>query len=74
MFGRELLTKGLRQEIGNELNTSVWLHKWVEDPVEGMRDPWIKNYSFDVQLRVSSLINPFTRRWNVHALQEIFVP
>ena len=74
MFGRELLTKGLRQEIGNGLNTSVWLHKWVEDPVEGMRDPWIKNYSFDVQLRASSLINPVTRRWNVHALQEIFVP
>lgn len=53
LFGRELLVKGLRREIGNGLNTNVWLHKWVHDPVEGFRAPWIKNYSFNVGLKVA---------------------
>ncbi|KAL0730568.1 hypothetical protein Bca4012_026661 [Brassica carinata] len=39
-----------------------------------MRAPWIKNYSFDVKLSVSTLINPTSRRWNEFALQEVFVP
>lgn len=47
---------------------------WIEDLVEGMRAPWIKNYNFDVNLRASSLIDPHTRRWNVSALCEVFVP
>ncbi|XP_009117187.1 uncharacterized protein LOC103842327 [Brassica rapa] len=39
-----------------------------------MRAPWIKNYSFDVNLVVSSLIDPISQRWNLPALHEIFVP
>lgn len=74
MFGRDQLSKGLKQEIGNRRSTKVWLDKWVDDPEEGLRAPWIKNVSFDVNLLVSSLIDPSSRRWNLVELQEIFVP
>ncbi|KAG2305227.1 hypothetical protein Bca52824_033878 [Brassica carinata] len=39
LFGRELLQKGLKIQIGNGANTTVWLDNWVDDPVEGMRTP-----------------------------------
>ena len=47
LFGRELLQKGLKWQIGNGRNTRVWLDKWVQDPEVGMRTPWIKNITFD---------------------------
>lgn len=74
LFGRDLLSKGIIPRIGNGLHTRVWLDKWVIDEIEGPRAPWIKNYSFDVNLMVSSLIDPLTRRWNQQSLEEIFVP
>ena len=74
LFGRDLLQKGLQHRVGNGENTRVWLHKWVADPVEGMRAPWKKNLTFDVNLMASSLIDPVTKRWNVLHLSEIFVP
>ena len=74
LFGRDLLKQGLKKEIGNGRDTRVWLDKWIDDPVEGMRAPWIKNYSFDVNLVVSSLIDPVSQRWNLPALHKIFVP
>ncbi|KAG2287406.1 hypothetical protein Bca52824_047010 [Brassica carinata] len=39
-----------------------------------MRAPWIKNNTFDVNLKVSAMIDGATRRWNLQALEEIFVP
>ncbi|KAG2323607.1 hypothetical protein Bca52824_016820 [Brassica carinata] len=39
-----------------------------------MRAPWIKNVTFDVNLKVSDLIDSTTRRWNLQALQDNFVP
>ncbi|KAJ4915582.1 Uncharacterized protein Rs2_01132 [Raphanus sativus] len=39
-----------------------------------MRAPWIKNNTFDVNLKAHSLINLSTRRWNTELLREIFVP
>ncbi|XP_018458646.1 uncharacterized mitochondrial protein AtMg00310-like [Raphanus sativus] len=74
LYGRELLSQRLKQEIGNGKDTKVWLDKWIDDPQEGLRPPWRKNHSFDVNLMVSSLINPDLRRWNLSTLQEIFVP
>ncbi|KAG2304115.1 hypothetical protein Bca52824_032766 [Brassica carinata] len=47
LFGRELLQKGLKWKVGNVQHTRVWLEKWVEDSDGGMREPWIKNTSFD---------------------------
>ena len=74
LYGRELLQKGLKWSIGDGCNTRVWLDKWIEDPELGMRAPWVKNIRFDVNLMVSGLIDSSTRRWNVLALHEIFVP
>lgn len=31
LFGRDQLSKGLKQEIGNRRSTKVWLDKWVDD-------------------------------------------
>lgn len=74
LFGRELLQEGLKKQVGNGQGTRVWIDKWVHDPEMGMRAPWIKNNTFDVNLMVNSLIDPSTRKWNVQALQELFVP
>lgn len=65
--------KGLQKEVGDGRSIKVWLDKWIDDPETGMRAPWVKNCTFDVNLMVSSLINADTRRWNMQALQEIFV-
>lgn len=74
LHGRELLTKGIIRRVGNGQKTRVWIDKWIDDPVEGMRAPWIKNYFFDVNLLASSLIDTTTRLWNPTALCEVFVP
>lgn len=74
IFGRDLLQQGLKRQIGNALKTSVWLDKWIDDPVMGMRAPWRKNVTFDVNLTVNSLIDFETRKWDPHQLQSIFVP
>lgn len=73
MYGRELLQKGFRLKVGNGENKRVWLDKWIEDPIEGLRAPWIKNNTFDVNLMASSLIDPEIKRWNVQRLSEVFV-
>lgn len=73
LFGRELLLKGLRLEVGNGETTKVWIDRWVDDPIEGLIAPWIRNTSFDANLMAASLIDRDTRRWNTQALQEIFV-
>ncbi|XP_009129274.1 uncharacterized protein LOC103854117 [Brassica rapa] len=74
LYGRELLMKGLRHKVGNGRQTRVWLDKWIADLVEGLRAPWIKNATFDVNLRASALIDLSTRKWNEGALNEVFVP
>lgn len=74
LFGRELLQKGLRHHIGNGKSTEVWLDKWVEDPEEGLRAPWIRSYSFDVNLKAEELIDLRSGRWDVSKLTEVFVP
>ncbi|XP_056841869.1 uncharacterized protein LOC130495000 [Raphanus sativus] len=73
LFGRELLQKGLRHRVGDGKNTRVWLDKWIDDPVEGLRAPWFKNLRFDVNLMASSLIDPETKKWNEAGLEEVFV-
>ena len=62
--------------MGDGNSIRVWTDKWIEDDTDGygLRAPWIKNYTFDVNLRARSLIDFQNRRWNVQALKEIFVP
>lgn len=51
--------------MGNGENTRVWLDKWIESSVEGLRALWIRNIIFDVNLMVSFLIDFEIKRWNV---------
>ena len=72
LFGQQLLVKGLRRTIGSGQDTYVWLDKWLfrDSPVAPLRKPIL----FDVDLKVSDLINPQTRTWDRGTLEENFPP
>ncbi|XP_013731064.2 uncharacterized protein LOC106434754 [Brassica napus] len=72
LHGRALLIKGLQKRIGNGENTCVWTDRWVNDPVEGLRAPWMMNNHFEVNHKVASLIDNTSKRWNVEALLQVF--
>ncbi|XP_013660781.1 uncharacterized protein LOC106365824 [Brassica napus] len=74
LFGRELLLKGLMYRVGIGRKTRVWANRWLDDPVEGLRAPWVKNITFDVNLMVSDLIDSSSRNWNLAVLNDLFVP
>jgi len=76
LFGRDLLAKGLRKRVGDGNSIFVWTDKWLEDEADGfgLRAPWIKNCTFNVNLRARELIDFQSRRWNLQALEEVFVP
>lgn len=73
LHGRELLEKGLKRVVGDGSKTRVWLDKWVEDPVLGMRAPWRKNTTFNVNLMAKELIDVQSRKLNTAVLKETFV-
>ena len=72
MVGRQLLEKGLQRTIGSGEDTSVWLDKLLfsESPIAPLRKPIL----FDVDLKVSDLINPQTKSWDRGKLEESFFP
>lgn len=76
LWGRDLLVKGIQKRVGDGNSINVWIDKWFEDDRDGYgpRAPWIKNCTFDLNLKVRSLINFPGRCWNREALEEVFVP
>lgn len=46
----------------------------MEDPDLGMREPWIQNYLFDVNMMASSLIDFTLKICNIQVLQEFVFP
>ncbi|XP_013690321.2 uncharacterized protein LOC106394286 [Brassica napus] len=72
LFGRELLVKGLRRNIGSGESINVWMDKWlfVTEPKAPMR----KQILFNLDLKVCDLINPQTRGCDRGKLEEVFFP
>ncbi|XP_056843138.1 uncharacterized protein LOC130495690 [Raphanus sativus] len=70
LFGRDLLLKGLRRNVGSGETINVWMDKWLfaAEPIAPMR----KQIIYDLELRVCDLINPQTRTWDRGKLVEVF--
>lgn len=74
LHGRDLLVQGLRRLVGNGRNIHVWTEPWLQDETGVCRTPLRRQRCFDVNLRVSDLIDFRRRKWNTQLLQELFVP
>ncbi|KAG7590171.1 hypothetical protein ISN44_As07g023610 [Arabidopsis suecica] len=72
LFGRDLLVKGLVKKVGNGESIRVWRDSWIDD--NGYRAPWRKNGFFQVDLKVSALIDGRTGFWNSEMLDDLFLP
>jgi len=70
LYGRELLVSGLKKIIGNGENTYVWMDNWIFD--DKPRRPESLQIMVDIQLKVSQLIDPFSRNWNLNMLRDLF--
>ncbi|KAG7576108.1 hypothetical protein ISN45_Aa03g005410 [Arabidopsis thaliana x Arabidopsis arenosa] len=70
LFGRELLNRGLRRVIGNGENTYVWIDKWLFDGQN--RRPMNLQRQMDITLKVSQIIDPISRNWNLNMLRDLF--
>ena len=70
LHGRDLLTKGLRKEIGNGQSLSVWMDSWIYD--NGPRLPLQKHFSVNLNLMVKDLIDFDERDWNRDLLEDLF--
>lgn len=67
MEGREILSLGLIKRIGNRADTHIWLANWL--PRDFKLRP-ICPRSNDPPTRVSDLIDPAKRSWNMQLLDE----
>jgi len=70
LYGRELLTKGLKKIIGNGAKTFVWIDNWL---FEGqIRRPESVHVMVDITLKVSQLIDLVSKNWNLNMLRDLF--
>lgn len=72
LFGRELLAKGLRKEVGNGKSLNVWMDPWIFDIAP--RLPLQRHFSVNLDLKVNDLINFEDRCWKRDLLEELFYP
>ena len=70
LFGRELLLKGIRKQVGNGKSISVWSETWINDGV--MRMPLMKKIMVDLELKVCDLLELVSRTWQIDKLKELF--
>jgi len=70
LYGRELLNGGLKRLIGNGEQTNVWIDKWLFDGHS--RRPMNLHSLMNIHMKVSHLIDPLTRNWNLKKLIELF--
>ncbi|XP_010418622.1 PREDICTED: uncharacterized protein LOC104704195 [Camelina sativa] len=70
LFGKELLTKGLKRVIGNGKNTLVWIDNWLFD---GTAKRPVGNQSLmNINLRVADLLAHHSGMWNDTLLRSLF--
>ncbi|KAL9308446.1 putative reverse transcriptase zinc-binding domain-containing protein [Arabidopsis thaliana] len=70
LYGRELLITGLKKVIGNGEQTYVWMDKWLFDGEPRRRVSL--QVMIDIKLKVSQLIDPVSRNWNLNMLRDLF--
>ncbi|XP_013589702.1 PREDICTED: uncharacterized protein LOC106298169 [Brassica oleracea var. oleracea] len=70
LFGRELLLKGVRKEVGDGQSLRVWMDPWIDN--SRRRAPWMKNSLVDLELKVSDLLSDDGRSWNLSILEDLF--
>ena len=71
MAAKELVNQGLRHTIGTGEHTLVWEDPWLPD--ETARPPTISHNS-DPTLRVSDLIDPVKKEWDITKLRNLIHP
>lgn len=72
LFGRELLIKGLRKEVGNGRSLRVWTDPWCD--FGGRFNPWMMNPLINLDIMVSELLDQETGEWKRAVLEENFFP
>lgn len=70
LHGRDLLSKGLLQKIGNGTNSRVWIENWIM--AETPRPPRYRQGAIvDLTLSVSDLMDPLSGGWNVPLVHDL---
>lgn len=70
LHGRELLSQGLLQKIGDGTNTRVWTDNWIMDVTP--RPPrYQQDGVVDLTLTVNDLLDPLSGSWNVQRVREL---
>lgn len=72
MFGRDLLNKGLKRQIGLGMSTLVWSDPWIFD--DEPRSPFSPNIQRDLGMKVCDLIDPITKSWKRELVHMMFSP
>ncbi|KAL1225411.1 putative mitochondrial protein [Cardamine amara subsp. amara] len=70
--GKELLFQGLSKQICNGESFFVWTDPWLYD--EGWRAPYRRHNTFNLNLRVSDIIDVERRGWKAEQLYHLFLP
>lgn len=70
LHGRELLSQGLLQKIGDGMNSRVWIDNWIMDSPP--RPPrYRQDADVDLTLKVGDLLDEQLGGWNSHRVREI---
>ena len=72
MAAQKIVRHGLRWQIGNGLNVQVWNDKWL--PSSSIFKVVSPRLNSPADLRVSKLIDSENMCWNLHLLQQLFLP
>lgn len=74
LYGRELLVQGLSRSVGDGRSIYVSSEPWLEEEDGTCRAPIRRQREFNVNLKVSDLIDFPKRRWKTSILEDLFVP